>query len=77
MLNEPKIIEIAGMLNLNMDRFRKKMNDPALKDLIESDYEEAKKLDIPATPWVYLNGRHLMDRSFTGFVNTIDRELKK
>lgn len=76
-LNEPKLIEIAGMLKLNMERFRKKMKDPALKTLIKRDYDDALRLGIPATPWVYINGRHLKERSLPDFVDAIDKELKK
>jgi protein-disulfide isomerase len=76
-LNEQKLIEIAGILKLNMARFRKKINDPALKKLINSDYEDAKKLGITATPWVYVNGRHLKERSLQDFVDAIDKELRR
>ena len=75
-LNDAKIIEIADKLQLDMDRFRKKMNGPALKELIGRDYDDAKKFGIPATPWVYLNGRHLEDRTFPDLVDAIDKELK-
>jgi len=75
-LNDAKVIEIAGMLKLNMDRFRKKMQDPALKALVDRDYADAKKLGVSATPWIYINGRHLKDRSLPGFVTAIDKELK-
>lgn len=76
-LNDAKVTEIATMLKLNMDRFRKKMADPALKELVDRDYEDAKKLGIPATPWVYVNGRHLEERSLPGFVDAIEKELKR
>jgi len=76
-LNEAKVIEIAGMLKLDMDRFRKNMEDPALKELVDHDYDEAKKLDIPATPWIYINGRHLKERSLPAFIRAIDNELMK
>ena len=72
-----KLIEIAGMLKLNMNRFKEKMKDPALKELINHDYDDAKKLGITATPWVYINGRHLKERSLPDFVDAIDKELKK
>lgn len=76
-LNDAKIKEIAGMLKLDMARFRKKTNDPALKKLINRDYDDALKLGISATPWVYINGRHLKGRSLPDFVDAIDKELGK
>jgi protein-disulfide isomerase len=76
-LNDAKVMEIARSLKLNLERFRKKLKDPALEKLVNSDYDEAKELGVLATPWVYVNGRHLEDRSFAGFVAAIDGELKK
>jgi protein-disulfide isomerase len=76
-LNDAKLMEIARSLKLNLERFRKKLKDPALEKLVNSDYYEAKELGVLATPWVYVNGRHLEDRSFAGFVAAIDGELKK
>ena len=76
-LNDPMIIEIARMLKLDMDRFRKKMKDPAIAELIRRDFNDAKALGITATPWVYINGRHLEERSLSDFVDAIDKELKR
>jgi len=76
-LNDAKIIEIASSLQLNLDQFKKKMKDPALKKLVDSDYAEAMKLGVTATPWVYINGRHLEQRSLQDFITAIDQELKQ
>lgn len=77
LLNEEKLIEIAGKLKLNMDKFRKKMRDPAIRKLIERDFDDAKKLGITATPWIYINGRHIRDTGFQNLVNVINKELKR
>lgn len=76
-LDDTKIIEIAAMLKLNMDRFRKKMADPALKAIVDRDNDDAKKLGITRTPWIYINGRHLSEHSLTGFTTAIDAELSR
>lgn len=76
-LNKRMLVKIAGLLKLDMDRFRKKTTDPALEELVKRDYDEAKKLGITATPWVYVNGRHLKERTFPDFVDAIDKELKR
>ena len=76
-LNEAKITEIAGILKLNMDRFTEKMKDPAIDELIRRDFNDARELGIPATPWIYINGRHIKERSLPNFSNAIDKELKK
>lgn len=77
LLNDAKLIEIAESLKLNMEQFRKKMKDPAIKKLIEQDFDDAKKLDITATPWVYINGRYVKDISLPNLMNVIDKELKR
>lgn len=76
-LNDAKVIEIATMLKLNVDHFRKKIADPALKALVDLDYDEAKKLGIPATPWIYINGIHLKGHLLPDLVTAIDKELKR
>jgi protein-disulfide isomerase len=51
-LNDSMVIEIAGMLKMDVDRFRKKMQDPAIKELIDRDLSDARELDIRGTPQV-------------------------
>lgn len=65
------------MLKLDMARFNNKTKEPALKKLVNRDYDDAKMLGITATPWVYVNVRHLEERSLPDFVDAIDKELKK
>jgi protein-disulfide isomerase len=77
LLNEAKLIEIADKLKLNTEKFRKKMKDPAITGLIQRDFDDAKKLDITATPWVYINGRHIKDLSLQNLVDTVNKELKR
>lgn len=77
LLNDAKLIEIAGKLKLNMDKFRKKMKDPAINALLRKDFEDTGKLDIIATPWVYINGKHVRDLSFQNLVNAVEKELKR
>jgi protein-disulfide isomerase len=76
-LNEAKLIAIAGMLKLDLDRFRKKMTDPAVYEVIRKDFSDTKELGVTTTPWAYINGRHLKERTLPGFVKAIDQELKR
>lgn len=76
-LNDAKVSEIADMLKLNKDCFNKKLNDPAINKLITGDFDEAKRLGVLATPWVYVNGRHLKDRSLPDLYEAIDKELAR
>jgi protein-disulfide isomerase len=76
-LSEAKIIEIAKSLKLDLIRFNRKLKDPALPEFIARDFDEAKRLGVLATPWVYVNGKHLTDRSFPDLVDAINKELTK
>jgi len=76
-LNDPKILEIAGALKLDLKRFKEKMKDPALEALINRDFAEARKLGIPATPWIYINGRHPLERALPDLVDAVNREIMK
>lgn len=76
-LDEEKLFEIAEALKLDMECFRKKMEGPTVMELISWDFDDTKDLGIPATPWVYVNGRHLVNRSLSGFIIAIDKELGK
>jgi protein-disulfide isomerase len=76
-LNDAKIIEIAKTLKLDMKRFSKKLEDPALPQWIARDFDDAKRLGVLSTPWVYVNGKHLTERSLPDLVNAINKELGK
>ena len=65
------------MLRLNLDRFTRKMRDPALEQLINRDYDEAKRLGVTSTPWIYINGWHPPGRSLPDLVDAIDKEVNK
>lgn len=76
-LNEAKLLEIAGLLKLDMKRFVAKMADPAFEELVDHDLNEARDLAIPVTPQVYVNGMVLKKLSFQGLIVAIDNELKR
>jgi protein-disulfide isomerase len=76
-LNQAKVMEIASSMHLDLKRFQEKMKDPALMEMVEGDYAEAKKLGVLSTPWVYINGWHATDRSLQSLSEVIDRELQK
>lgn len=47
----------AGMLGLNLDRFKTDMDSPAAKERVASDQKRAGELGITTTPTVFVNGR--------------------
>ena len=60
-LGPDKFSQFARELGLNVERFKKDMNDSALYGQIESDRKEAIQANITGTPAVYINGRMFMD----------------
>jgi len=75
-LDEAKVVEIAGMLKMDVNRFKKKMQDPAIEELIDRDLNHARYLDIRATPQVYINGAVFKELTLPAFSDAIEKELK-
>lgn len=76
-LNDAKIQEIAKELNLDVQRFNRKMQDPSLQEIINRDMAEGEKIGVNSTPTIYVNGKLLKDRSLQGFQEVINMELGK
>jgi protein-disulfide isomerase len=76
-LNKAKVTALAKELKLDLKRFNKKMQDPAILKLIDRDMADVNRLGITGTPTVYINGKRLEDRSFQGFQTAIEQEMKK
>ncbi len=76
-VNEDKIQEIAALLKLDIDRFIRKRNDPALDRLIDRDIAEAGENEVTGTPTVFVNNKLVKELSFEGFRQMIDGELKR
>jgi protein-disulfide isomerase len=47
----------AGQLGLDMDRFRRDLNDPQLLQIIERDKIEGVNAKVPGTPTLFINGK--------------------
>ena len=76
-LNDAKFDEIAGSLGLDMDQFKKDMQGPALKAMVQRDLQDGVKAGVRGTPSIFINGRQLQQRSLEGFKQVIDEELAK
>jgi protein-disulfide isomerase len=75
-LDPQKIEEIRQALNLDAERFRAKMNDPALKRLILRDIAEGNAAGVDGTPTVFVNGKKMRGRmTFEGFQQVIAEAL--
>jgi protein-disulfide isomerase len=76
-LSAEKIQQIARDLKLNMDKFNRDMNDPAIQTIISRDMNEGNQAEVGGTPTVFLNGKLLKLRSLQDIEQAIEAELKK
>jgi len=77
-LNAQKVEEIRQELNLDAERFKAKMKDPALQSLVRRDMEEGNAAGVRGTPTVFINGKKMRGRmSLEGFRKAIDAVLAK
>ncbi|MGK2907802.1 MAG: thioredoxin domain-containing protein [Desulfuromonadales bacterium] len=76
-LNDVKIRQLAEGVGLDMARFDQDIANPALQQEVAADMQLGSMVGVRGTPAVYINGVQLKDRSFAGFKQVIDAELKK
>ena len=69
----------AGMLGLNLDRFKADMRSAAVKNTVESDHNAGEKRGVKSTPTVFVNDRALLPSDLTkvGLSAAIDSALKE
>lgn len=75
-LNEEKIQSLAVDARLDMKRLQKDRNSMEVKNIINRDISEARRIGVRGTPTIFINGRLLTNRSLEGFSQAIDAELK-
>jgi protein-disulfide isomerase len=76
-LNDKKINDIALALRLDQTEFAKQMKSPQMRSRIERDILDGTRAGVKSTPTVFVNGRHLKNRTLKGFQALIDKELQK
>lgn len=77
-LNQEAFLEIAEEVNLDLNNFKQCLKDNQIKELINSDIEEANSLDITGIPFTYINELGIMGEiSFPELKQIIEFELKK
>ena len=76
-INDTKIQDIAKELGLNMEKFNKDMQSPAIKSLITRDMNNGREVGVRGTPTIFINGKILRNRSLPGIYKVIEAELKK
>jgi protein-disulfide isomerase len=71
-----KYVEYATQLGLDLERFKKDVADPAVRQRVEGDAEEAARLNVRGTPGFFINGRYLSGaQPLSAFKQRIDEEL--
>jgi protein-disulfide isomerase len=76
-LNDAKIEAIAQEVGLNMEQYNRDLKDESLKARLEKDVASALQAEVRGTPTLFLNGKLFTPRSFEGFQQAIEGELKK
>jgi protein-disulfide isomerase len=76
-LSDAKFDEIARLIGLNMEQFKKDMQKPSLSAKVERDLQDGVAAGVRGTPSIFINGRMLQQRSLEGFKQLIDEELAK
>lgn len=55
-LDRDSLFEMAGEFDLDMEKFALDMDDPALAQKVESDFESGIRSGVNATPTFFING---------------------
>lgn len=58
-VNDEKLLEIAGALGLDMDRFNRDRQSPSSRQLIREDVENGRKVGVRGTPSLFMNGKRI------------------
>jgi protein-disulfide isomerase len=76
-LNKKKINEIARLLNLDLEQFKRDQKSANAMKRINLDISDAAKAGVKSTPTVFVNGKILKYRTMAAFKRVIEKELKK
>ena len=76
-INDVRIQEIAKEVHLNLEKFNKDMNDPAIQTVIDRDIKDGNRAEVRGTPSIFINGKMVKMRSLDDIGQMILAELKK
>jgi protein-disulfide isomerase len=76
-LNDAKVEAIAQELGLDMVKFNADLKDQAIWSMIARDIQNGRQAEVRGTPYIFINGKLLNQRSLSGFEEIIAAELKK
>lgn len=75
-LNDRVILDIRKELGFDTPEFDALMRSPEVRTHVAQDRTEGQRLGVRSTPAVFINGKHLKDKTLEGFRKAIDKELK-
>lgn len=75
-LNADFYAKAAGELGLDVEKFKKDMEDPATQALVDQEMKEAREAEVRGTPTIFINGKKPQGRSFELYKSIIDEALK-
>jgi protein-disulfide isomerase len=77
-LDRASLEKYAGEIGLNVDKFKKDIDDPKIKEEVAEHQKLASAVGANGTPTFYINGRELVGAAaFSEFQKIIDEEIKK
>jgi len=76
-MSETTMQDIAKELELDVEKFNKDLNDPAIHVLINRDFNEGVQAEVNGTPALYVNGKVVKNRSAEGIGQMIEQEIGK
>ena len=76
-LSAQKLDELAESVGIDMVRFKQDLLSQEVLSLIVRDVREGQKIGVAGTPTLFINGKHVSDRSFRNLSNLIEQELAK
>ena len=76
-LSDAKLQEIARELALDLKKFNEDIQDPAIRNQINFDLRNGRRVGVRGTPTVFVNGKRLQKKKIQGFTRIIEAELSK
>jgi protein-disulfide isomerase len=76
-VNDQKLLDIAREIGLDMERFKKDLNDLKIVARINQDIRLGHYLGVRATPTVFINGSVSRARTLQAFQADVNMELRK
>jgi len=76
-LSKKKINEIARLLNLDLEQFKRDQKSANAMKRINKDISDGAKAGVKSTPTIFVNGKFLKYRTMPGFKRVIEKELRK